>query len=162
MSHKLAMPRYFYSEMASRPLVDGGVRIEFAPVGIYGGRLCGVLSTDDQKTIDILTKAIGRKMGVTEVTFDDFVKLEAQKKRTPDSPRRADSSLPPVSRGPTLAEKVGVAFAEKPVVEELSSRSIVTEKDCIVIGAVNSPEPFVNEGDRLAPMKTRNTRRRAA
>lgn len=156
------MPRYFYSQLAARPLVSGGVTIMFDPIGIFGGCLHGITEAEDGPKLQVLAgAAAANKLGVTEISEAEHAELRLKKKATHVSPTRSDSSLPPVSRGPTLTDKIGVAFAAKPVAEELSSRSILTEKDCIVIGAVNSPEPFVNEGDRLAPMKQRSRRKAA-
>jgi hypothetical protein len=156
------MPRYFHSQLAARPLVTGGVTIHFDPIGIFGGCLYGITEVEEGPKLQVLASAASaRKLGVTEISAEEYAALRLKKKAIQDSPMRSDSSLPPVSRGPTLTEKVGVAFAEKPVVEELSSRKILTPEDCIVLGAVNSPEPFVSEGDRMAPMKPKSRRRAA-
>jgi len=154
------MPRYFHSEMANRPLISGATTVTFEPTGIFGGRLFGVVAVDEGPKLQLVLAAIAKKLGVSEITEGEYLKELERKKKIPSStPSQASSQ--PAQRGPTLSEVVGVVSAERPVVPESSSTKILEPKDCVALGAVASPEPFIDEKDRLAPIKTK-PRRKAA
>ena len=148
------MPRYFQSELANRPLVLNGRTYTFDLVS----RNLGTFKAETDQQIADLASAVGR-LGVSEITPEDFEKLQAQKKTTPGSnPSGSLRSVRPVvqsaSRLPTtpIAERQGVAYAAndpKPEPkEEADTGKLPAVADLIEVGPVASPSP-VKDSERV-------------
>lgn len=150
--------RYFQSERANYSIPEAA-NAKFDPVGIFGGRMLGILETADPVLSGILERATSH--GITELSMEDYNKLVAQKKTPHNSTPSPPSNPDPVPRGPALAAQVGVESAGVSPSAESFGDQLKTLAECISIGPVNSPDAIVAESDRVATV-TKKTRKRAA
>lgn len=155
------MARYFYTNSAARPLKFGPTTFKFSPVSVLAGRMAGVYEATDEAEINLLSNASQQKLGVSEITLEEYDR--AKKKR----PGTRSSSVSSLSRArpiqipqlPTfsVAPKGGVASAagttasNSPQPTEVLPLPTVTS--LMKLGKVNSPSSLVAEGDRLKTFK---------
>lgn len=154
------MPRYFYSELASRPIQGGVTVINFEKTCIIGSNICGIYATDDPNEIALLMGAISQRAGVVEISQADYAAHQAQKKTIQFSPPSLTLKAVPQVAPPTtsrLAEKSGVESAgntEAQKSSEIKSGKVEDPKSVIKIDSVASPG-FVQEQERTAPVETK-------
>ena len=145
------MPRYLFTEFAESPVKANGKTYQFDKVSFSVGHWLGTLEVEDAEVPGLLAVR-----GVSEVSADDYEKLQAQKKTIPYSGRLNawnNSSRPVVQqKGPPIpiAEKPGAVSAganlppPEPVAE---SKKFPDVKDVLKVEKVAPPQPIV-EGDR--------------
>ncbi len=153
--------RYFYSELASRPLTDGATTITFEKTAIVGSNICGIYAADSPAEVGLLEQAAHQRTGVIEISEEDYNAHKAQKKSTPSW--QQSSTLRPVQQVQpqqlsTMAETQGVTSAEKTDKQQSSnpeSGRIDNPKSIVKLDKVNSPA-FVNDSERLAPVEAKS------
>lgn len=145
------MARYFYSEIASRPLKVGDKQFKFDPTGIIGGKLTGVLALEDGADIAAVELAVRMRVGVIEISKEDYDAQQAQKKRVLISQPSSTSNSDPLPTLPLSMQQqtghVRHAQSEEPEPSEIPSEELDPEQ-LITLGGVASPEAFVAEDQR--------------
>jgi hypothetical protein len=151
--------RYFYSEIATRPLEGGPVKIVFEKTGIIGSNICGIYAAADVNEIALLAGAVSQRAGVVEITKEEYDQQRAQKKTVHNS--QHSLTLRPVSQvSPPaqmrVAEKQGAESAERagqPSSSKLESVEVDDPMSVIKVDTVASPG-LVQESERTAPVST--------
>lgn len=155
------MPRhYFFTSSASQPIRLDGREYKFIPLSILGGRVSGVFDSEDPTDIEILQRAVTRKIGITEISEAE---AEKAKKRMSPSAQRSASLSPGASPQPRIAvsgagsllpmvEGAGSAASAKAATEASKAAgeiTIPTILSMVRVGSVKPPQPFVAEGERM-------------
>jgi hypothetical protein len=152
------MPRYYYSELANRPISDGNVTVNFEKTAIIGSNIVGIYATDDPGELAVLNGAVQLRAGVMEISQQEYEEQLAQKKTTLNSLPSSVSKhvvMPVQSRPLPVAERSGVesvVSAEPKLFEEIKTGTVEDPKSVIKVDNVASPD-FVKEEERTAPVK---------
>lgn len=143
--------RYLFTEFAENPVAANGRTYQFEKVSWSVGHWLGTVEVDDGEAAGLLAVR-----GVSEISREDYDKLQAQKKTIPysgKSPLLNHSPRPVVQqKGPPIpiAEKPGVASAggnNPPAPKPADAKEFPAVGDVLKIAPVASPQPIV-EGDR--------------
>lgn len=159
--------RYFYSELAGRPLTGGGVTINFEKTCIIGSNICGIYATGDENELALLNGAVQQGMGVIETSQEDYEKQQAQKKTTQFSQPYLTSKAEPLQARPLpyqIKERPGVESVANPEAlksSEIRAGKVENTESVIKVDKVASPS-LVQEEQRTAkvgprPVKTVKT-----
>lgn len=151
------MPRYFYSELANRPLVGSNVNIVFQRTAIIGSNICGIYASDNRDELAVLDGAISQRAGVIEIGKDEYDQQVAQKKTTHNSlPSSTSNPEPKVAHQPPIqvTARAGVESAGKTEglkSSEIKAGKVEDPRSVIKVDSVNSPG-LVQESERVAPI----------
>lgn len=164
------MPRhYFLASSASRPIVLENREYKFVPLSILGGRISGVYDTDDETDVAILKRAVSRKVGIVEIDETEAEKAKKKIKTYPgrsallstgvlQRPRLANSKAGELLPMASIEDRAGiVASGAPPKPERPAPRAAEATIPGIIslarVGRVNPPQPFVQQGERMAKGK---------
>lgn len=155
--------KFYYSDMASRPLVIDGHEYKFDPAGIIAGRMTGSLAVENPDDIARLDRAVANRAGVREIPRSDYDILQAKKKAIPISASSSNLSRqppivvpPPLSmQGKTAVESA--AGAGKPRSEE--KPSMLEPEKVIVLDRVNPPQLSVPNSERVKIAEPKSKRK---
>jgi hypothetical protein len=157
------MPRYFYSQLAQRPLVANGISFEFHKTGILGGNICGVYATQSPQEEEALALAVSQRLGVEEISAADYEQQMAQKKTTlTSSPYLTLRPVHQAAQGPSLSmaeDKQGVQSAENAAPKSSDKpKDVVPASEMDSLKAtepVSSPDVLIQDQNRLEPVKSK-------
>lgn len=150
------MARYFYTNSAARPVKFGAVTFRFTPVSMTAGRMAGVYEATNEGEITLLTNAVHQRLGVSEITQEQFD--HSKKKQLRTKPSKGSSLLesrihqPPVLPNLSVANKAGVASAAGSAPSAAQAAEVLPlpkVTSLMKLGRVNSPNPMVAEGARI-------------
>jgi hypothetical protein len=141
------MGKYYFTQLASRPMTLSGKQYRFLICEQVSGRSCGVYEAQDENEERVLDDAVRAKRGVREISPEAYEELKKKATRTIQSPKSA-GFRPRLARAPILPplgmqEKtgvVGVASKKGDGEETLITKPKIAE--LIKIERVNSPKPF--------------------
>lgn len=154
------MSRYLFTEFAESPVAANGRTYQFEKVSFTANHWLGTLEVEDAEVPGLLAVR-----GVSEISADDYAKLQAQKKTTPSFGRLTswnNSSRPVVQqKGPPIpiAEKQGAVSAggnlPKPEPTPEPAGQFPSVDDLLKVEKVAPPTPIVEGERRIGESKKR-------
>ena len=158
--------RYFQHDNANQPVQVGGKQIQFEAVSHVAGKLLGVHAAEGAEA-DQLAQLVSRRVGIIEISLDDYEKLRAQKKTTPfsnslNSLRNSPRPVVQPGSGPQqpLEAKQGVVSAGGNLPPENEKPDLPDVGDVLKVEPVAPPKPIV-EGERRVGESKRRSKPRA-
>jgi hypothetical protein len=148
------VPKYYFTQLASRPLVLSGKPYRFLICSQMAGRSSGVYMAESEEEIRVMDDAVRARRGVKEIGAEEYEELKKKATRQMQSVKSGGSKpklvFSPKTPPLRLAENApGVASEAKKAAEEamLVAPPVTT---LINVEKVGSPRPFSTSDTKVS------------